>query len=189
MSSHHVVREKQEPALLIAGLNKFPDELLGQLLEWSPTVIVTPDTAEQVQAYGIKIDCFVADELLDLQQLDIKLILAKGDAPHIAALAYLVTQGYPAVNVVTDTLNLNDYAPYVEQMDVVIFYDNKKVISAHSGFSKWKPAGERMEILTVPHNFLYSGLSPVADNVYETTDDGFISLQFTNPYLLIAEVL
>ena len=46
MSSHHIVREKQEPALLVLGLDDFPDELLGQLLEWSPTVIVTADTVE-----------------------------------------------------------------------------------------------------------------------------------------------
>ena len=41
MSSHHIVREKQEPALLVLGLNNFSTELLGQLLEWNPTVITT----------------------------------------------------------------------------------------------------------------------------------------------------
>ena len=57
MSSHHVVREKQEPALLVLGLDGFDDELLGQLLEWSPTVITTQQIAERLNAYGIKIDC------------------------------------------------------------------------------------------------------------------------------------
>ena len=56
MSSHHIVREKQEPALLVLGLDNFPDELLGQLLEWSPTVITTSQTAEKLVVNGTKID-------------------------------------------------------------------------------------------------------------------------------------
>jgi thiamine pyrophosphokinase len=189
MSSHHIVREKQEPALLIAGLDNFPDELLGQLLEWSPTVIVTAETAERVEAYGIKIDCLVADAMPEMQQSDIKLIPNGGDDPLTTALQYLAAQGYPAVNIVTDELLLDAYAPFVAQMDVVIFYKDKKVVSVHSGFSKWKPAGDRLEILTLSHNFLYTGLSPVADNVFETTQDGFFSLSFSDPYLFIAEHL
>lgn len=189
MSSHHIVREKQEPALLIAGLNNFPDELLGQLLEWSPTVIVTANTAEQVAAYGIKIDQLVADEMIDLSQSDVKLIVTGGAQPLIAALKYLVAEGYPAVNIITDELSPDDYTPFIAQMDVVIFFQDKKIISVHSGFSKWKPGGERIEILTVPHNFLYTGLSPVADSVFKTVQDGFITLQFTDAFLWIAEPL
>ncbi|MEB0250004.1 thiamine pyrophosphokinase, partial [Mucilaginibacter sp. 5B2] len=63
MSSHHIVREKQEPALLLLSLDNFSEELLGQLLEWSPTVIATPLIAEQMNSYEIKIDIIVADEI------------------------------------------------------------------------------------------------------------------------------
>jgi thiamine pyrophosphokinase len=189
MSSHHIVREKQEPALLIAGLDTFPDELLGQLLEWSPTVVVTAATAEKVQAYGIKIDWLVADEMTDLQQLDIKLMPVNGGSPVLTALNYLIAAGYHAVNLITDEFDAHHYATMIDQIDLVIFFDNKKIVAVHSGFSKWKPGGERIEILTVSHNFVYTGLLPVADNVYETVQDGFFSLQFTNPYLLIAEPL
>jgi thiamine pyrophosphokinase len=61
MSSHHIVREKQEPALLVLGMDNFSDELLGQLLEWSPTVIATEIMAEKLNANGIKIDCVIVD--------------------------------------------------------------------------------------------------------------------------------
>jgi thiamine pyrophosphokinase len=189
MSSHHIVREKQEPALLIAGLDNFPDELLGQLLEWSPTVIVTIDTAEQVQAFGIKIDWLLGDEMPELQQSDIKLMPVGWDTSVVAAVNYLIAQGYPAVNVITDEFAPGEFDPFVDKIDLVVFYDKKKIVAVHSGFSKWKPAGERIEILTQPHNFLYTGLSPITDNVYETTHDGFFTLQFSNAYLLIAEGL
>src|ERR1700761_4565755 len=109
MSSHHIVREKQEPALLILGLDSFSDELLGQLLEWSPTVIVTLTTAEKVHAYGIKIDWIITDQLHLQLQSDIKLMPTGNDTEAEAAIKYLVTYGYPAVNIITDDLQLKDY--------------------------------------------------------------------------------
>ena len=37
MSSHHIVRDDQEPALIITnGASCSEEELIGQLLEWSP---------------------------------------------------------------------------------------------------------------------------------------------------------
>jgi len=56
MSSHHIVREKQEPALLILELGLFEEEHLGQLLEWSPTVLVNDASAEKLHSLGIKFD-------------------------------------------------------------------------------------------------------------------------------------
>src|SRR6202012_5572544 len=88
-SSHHIVREKQEPALLILGLDNFPDELLGQLLEWSPTVIVTPQTADKVHALEIKIDWLITDKTVLLLQSDIKLMPPGNDADIEAAIKYL----------------------------------------------------------------------------------------------------
>ena len=58
MSSHHFVKEKQEPALIIADLDGFDEEYLGQLLEWSPTVLVPSHLVEKVISLGIKIDNF-----------------------------------------------------------------------------------------------------------------------------------
>lgn len=188
MSSHHIVREKQEPALLIAGLDNFPDELLGQLLEWSPTVIVTADQAERVQAYGIKIDWLVSDEMTDLGQSDIKLIPVGNNEPVEAALKYLIAQKYPAVNIVTDNFNADDFKNYVTALDLVVFFDNKKIMTVRSGFNKWKPAGERMEFLTQPHNFVYTGLFAESDTVYRTTHDGFVELQFSDNFLILAEL-
>jgi thiamine pyrophosphokinase len=189
MSSHHIVREKQEPALLIAGLANFPDELLGQLLEWSPTVIVTADTAEQVITYGIKIDWLVADEMPGLQQSDVKLWPAQGGNVVKSALDALVAQGYPSVNVIADELDLELYSPYISKIDVVIFYCGKKIMAARPGFNKWKPAGGHIEFLTAPHKFVYTNLSPIRDNVYEILQDGFFSLHFADELVFLAEWL
>ena len=189
MSSHHVVREKQEPALLVLGLDDFSDELLGQLLEWSPTVIVTQLTAEKIHAYGIKIDWIITNEPNDFLQSDVKLMPAGTDTLAEAALKYLVTHGYPAVNIITDDLQLKDYLFYADKINMVIFHGNQKIYAVSSGFSKWKPVGETIELLSGPMQFHSSGLEALEHHRYKTTHDGFFSLQFDQPFLFIAEEL
>ena len=61
MSSHHIVREKQEPALIIANGEACSDELLGQLLEWSPFVVVLDGALDRVLHRQIKIDVLFGD--------------------------------------------------------------------------------------------------------------------------------
>ncbi|MBK0380172.1 thiamine pyrophosphokinase [Mucilaginibacter segetis] len=189
MSSHHIVREKQEPALLILGMDAFEDELLGQLLEWSPTVITTSLTAEKINAYGIKIDLLITDTMNDDLQSDIKLIESGTDTPVEAALKYLVETTYPAVNVVTNDFQLKDFLLFADKINLVVFCGDKKIYPINSGFSKWKPANEFIELLFVPVGFQTSGLRHESDNIYRTTHDGFFTIQFNQPVLFIAEYL
>jgi thiamine pyrophosphokinase len=189
LSSHHIVREKQEPALLVLGLDNFTDELLGQLLEWSPTVVVTPDSAEQLNAMGIKVDVVMGADNADLQS-DIKTIPAKGGNLTQAALTYLTDNGYPAVNIVTDAFLVDDYLPYISRINIVVYHAGRKIYPVHSGFNKWKPAGEAISIISIiseAHNLQVSGLDQVSENEYLTVADGFFTLKFEQPYLLIAE--
>ena len=188
MSSHHIVREKQEPALLVMGLEYFKHEWLGQLLEWSPTVIATAQTAEQLQAYEIKIDVVIGTFVNGLLQADVKTISLEGDVLG-SALNYLEKEGYPAVNIITDTLQPDDYLRHLEKLNIVVYYHDKKISAVRSGFSKWKPAGEIVEILTHPSGFLYKGLMPVHENVFKTTHNGFFSLTFNDAFVLMAEQL
>jgi len=189
MSSHHIVREKQEPALLVLGLDSFSDELLGQLLEWSPTVIVTQLTAEKLNAYGIKIDWIITNEGDESLQSDIRLMPAGNDTSTEAAFKYLITHNYSAVNIITDELELKDYLFYADKINMVIYHGNKKVYAVHSGFSKWKPVGETIELLSVPQQFHSSGLEVMHNYSFKTTHDGFFSLHFDQPFLFIAEEL
>ena len=61
MSSHHIVRDDQEPALIIANGASCSEELLGQLLEWSPYVIVLDSAVTRAIQLGIKIDVILGD--------------------------------------------------------------------------------------------------------------------------------
>ncbi|MEO8885641.1 MAG: thiamine pyrophosphokinase [Mucilaginibacter sp.] len=189
MSSHHIVREKQEPALLIFDLDNFDSELLGQLLEWSPTVIVTQPMAEKLNSYGIKIDWIIAGDNKEEIQSDVKVIPGNNKAPLLSALKFLTDNNYPAVNIIIDTLNLDYYHPFIDKINLVIFYNGQKIYPVTSGFSKWKPAGEILKILSDDATIKVSGLTPLTGHNYKTTNDGFFTILLNQPYTFIAEGL
>jgi len=56
MSSHHFVKEQQEPAVFILEVEGISFETVAPLLEWSPTLLVAQDAVEVVLSWGIKID-------------------------------------------------------------------------------------------------------------------------------------
>jgi thiamine pyrophosphokinase len=187
MSSHHIVREKQEPALLVLGLDNFSLEQLGQLLEWSPTVIATPLTAEELNSLGIKIDWIIGGSSVDKIQSDVKNIVVGAETATNAALKFLVANGYPSVNVITDRFLLDDYSNYVAQINIVVFYNQLKIYAIPSIFSKWKPSGEKIGLLSPANNLSLTGLKNIAPNKYITTGDGFFGINHDGRFLFIAE--
>src|SRR5688500_3947805 len=63
MSSHHFVREGQEPALFVVDALSLA--LAEPLLEWAPFVVVTENAADDVLQWGIKIDAILANSALE----------------------------------------------------------------------------------------------------------------------------
>ncbi|RYE01561.1 MAG: thiamine pyrophosphokinase, partial [Sphingobacteriaceae bacterium] len=141
MSSHHIVREKQEPALLILELDFFDEEHLGQLLEWSPTVLVNDDAAEKLHSLGIKFDVLLTQNKPVFLQDNLRIFLVKEDALK-TGLQFLIDEKYPAVNIIAGKRSIHDFLVYADQITLVIFSNNQKIYPVKSGFSKWKAAGE-----------------------------------------------
>lgn len=188
MSSHHIVREKQEPALLILSLEDFEDEDLGQLLEWSPTLIATVPVAEQLVVYGIKVDWIIGNSVSSFSQSDVKWIALNDNQSELeAGLDYLVAQGYPAVNIITDQLEANIFLKYINYINLVVFHQEKKIYAITSGFSKWRPAGEVIEILTLDERVETQNLELIAPQQYQTITDGTTVFTFNGPRIFISE--
>ncbi|MRX47578.1 thiamine pyrophosphokinase [Pedobacter puniceum] len=190
MSSHHIIREKQEPALFILNMSGFDEEYLGQLLEWSPTVIVHAAIYDHVVSLGIKIDVVVSKEDVSFAlQEHIKIIPCGDDDVTTAVLKYLVAHEYPSVNIITNTFLAKDYLFFVDYLDLVVFADSKKMFPVKPEFSKWKPAQENIYILQEAVQLSTKGLNLISNNHYQTEKDGFYSLSFQQPFIFIAEDL
>ncbi len=192
MSSHHIVREKQEPALLIFDLTEFNEEYLGQLLEWSPMIMVPLALFEKVISLGIKVDAVLAQEDPNLLYFQEHVKVVSCDENILdCALKYLVAEGFPAVNVISNHFKANEYQFYTDLIDLVIFKGNQKIFPVKSGFSKWKATGETITVLqeSLTSQLSTSGLTLIEGGNYRTDKDGFYSLTFQNPYIFIAEEL
>jgi len=148
--------------------------------------MVTADTADQLNSLGIKFDVLVGDDAGYLQE-DIKQVSPQGNSLIDTALKYLVANGYPAVNVVTDELDLNDYLPYASRINIVLFNADKKIYPITSGFAKWKPAGEIIAVMSEVADLSFAGLEVIGESQYKTQKDGLITLNFTTPFIFIAE--
>lgn len=186
MSSHHVVREKQEPALLILDLTDFDEEHLGQLLEWSPTVLADEISAEKLHSLGIKCDVLLSQNENTFLQDNLRLVPVEHDA-LISGLQFLIDEKYPAVNIIAGKRSMDDFLIFADQITLVIFNQNHKIYPVNNGFSKWKAAGEIIYIDQIPADLEYSGLKQINPNQYKTITDGLFTLKFTQPFLFIAE--
>ena len=166
MSSHHIVRDDQEPALIIANGATCDDELLGQLLEWSPLVIVLDSAIERVVARNIKVDVLLGDfdrgfnpEEFVKSQYPIEIIHApdqdKTDLEK--AFEYLIQRKIPAANVIWATgkradhtmSNLTNMVRYRDSLKVVIHDDHSKIFLLPRYFQKWYPAGTIISLIPI----------------------------------------
>jgi len=188
MSSHHIVRDKQEPALLIISLEGFSVENLGQLLEWSPTVVVNEREYENVDSLGIKIDAVVGSQFAETLQESTMAIAANGE-PLQDALKFLVGEQYPSVNIIDKGFCAKDYALYVGRINLVVLTPLQRIFPIHSGFSKWKAADEKIEILQEVRNLHVAGLRKIAEHTYITEKDGFYTITFDQAFTFIGETL
>ncbi len=106
MSSHHFVRDEQEPAILILDTVSF--ELIGPLLEWVPTVTVDVAQLPLALSWGIKIDIVLLDEVPTdelitqlMHQAPYQLIVKQTDKTALeTGLEILKSTHHHAVNVI-----------------------------------------------------------------------------------------
>jgi len=152
MSSHHIIRENQEPALLILDTAATSVEILEQLLEWSPTVIVCEAAIEQVLSWGIKIDAAILsnsvlwyDKLVD--QEPIHIVQASG-RPIQDGLDFALSKKYKAINIlVSEKADLDWLSAAGADIDLVAFQEQYRWSLIRSGnFEKWLTKGTRLAI-------------------------------------------
>lgn len=166
MSSHHIVRDDQEPALIIANGASCSEELLGQLLEWSPFIIVLDSAMERVLELGIKVDVLLGDfdrgfdaEYYKEKQFPLEIIHRpdqdKTDLEK--AFDYLIERKIPMVNVVWATgkradhtiTNITNIVRYRNQLKIVIIDDHSKVYLLPNRFEKWYTANTPISLIPI----------------------------------------
>nr|WP_314838549.1 thiamine diphosphokinase [uncultured Flavobacterium sp.] len=166
MSSHHIVRDDQEPALIIANGASCNPELLGQLLEWSPLVIVLDSAMVRVMELDIKVDVLLGDfdrgfdpEIYKTSQYPLEIVHTpdQNKTDLEKAFDYLINRKIPAVNVVWATgkradhtiTNLTNIPKYRNLLKIVILDDHSKVFLLPRKFEKWYTAQTPISLIPI----------------------------------------
>ena len=166
MSSHHIVRDDQEPALIIANGASCSSELLGQLLEWSPIVIVLDSAIDRILDLNIKVDVLLGDFDRDFDVEKVKEIQYPIEIVHTPnqnktdlekAFDYLIEKEHKAVNVIWATgrradhtiTNITNIISYKNQLKIVILDDHSKVFQLPKTFEKWYTANTIISLIPV----------------------------------------
>ncbi|HQW69862.1 MAG TPA: thiamine diphosphokinase [Flavobacterium sp.] len=217
MSSHHIVRDDQEPALIIANGAECSSELLGQLLEWSPIVIVLDSAMERVINLGIKVDVLLGDfdgdfnpEIYKEKQFPLEIVHAPNqDKTDLEkAFDYLIEKGHKAVNVIWATgkradhtiTNITNIVSYRNKLKIVILDDHSKVFLLPNKFEKWYTKNTPISLIPIgkvagitTNNLFYPLNNEELTIGYRTgssnrvTEDGIVKIEHQNGDLLLME--
>ena len=219
MSSHHIVRDDQEPALIIANGAACQPELLGQLLEWSPLVVVLDAAIERVISLDIKVDVLLGDFDCDFNPEDYQTKQYPLEIVHTPdqnktdlekALDYLIERKIPAVNIVWATgrradhtiTNLTNIVRYRDLIKIVILDDHSKIFLLPNKFKKWYTAGTPISLIPIgvvkgihSHNLVYPLANDTLTIGYRTgcsnavATDGLVTIEHTEGDLLLMECM
>ena len=189
MSSHHIIREDQEPALLIDESSAITDRDMDELLEWSPTVLVGDGALPELERRGTKVDVWFTADGNAVPPQSHTLVRHAAAYWMETALDYLCQQGQRAVNIVSGNPGVHQLMRcYADRLNMVLLGNGQRIVVAKPGFSKWKAKGETIWLYgdTIATT---QGLSPIGPDTYSTQQDGFFSVVFNDTYGLIGEQL
>ena len=190
MSSHHFVKDGQEPALIIEGFTQ-PHQV-HDLLEWAPQVIVFEKALPAMQLLGIKADVVFADPAsLDAiasqleYQMPVTILPSPEEAMLCKAFDLLVELGQRYVCVTVNRLQ-NHFelsAPYLGRLEINFFEENMKWSSVVSRkFEKWMPSGATFFVSTAS-NFRVDGpAEQLNENSVRTLSDSLIAIHCEAPF-------
>ena len=217
MSSHHIVRDDQEPALIIANGASCSSYLLNQLLEWSPFVIVLDNAIDRVLQLDIKVDVLLGDfddnfnpELYKEKQYPLEIIHTPNqDKTDLEkAFDYLISKNHKAVNVVWATgkradhtfTNITSIVQYRNTLKIVLLDDHSKIFLLQSKFTKWYSKATPLSLIPVgkvsgitTHNLKYPLNNEILTIGYRTgssnevLEDGIVTIEHLQGDLLLME--
>jgi hypothetical protein len=188
MSSHHFVKEGQEPALFIVDAISLAT--VEPLLEWAPLVMVSGQAAAHVLAWGIKIDVAVTPADMEeplksmlLSQGPIKMLVANaGDLD--TALHFLIDLKQPGVSIVinnpTPLFGLLEH--FLPQLNINLVTPQLKWSGIASGiYKKWFPAKSQLWLHSKAPMPAVPGLAQ-AGQYYEVLKDGQVTIAAEWPF-------
>lgn len=217
MSSHHIIRENQEAALIIANGLECSEEILHSLLEWSPYVLVLDGALDRFIDYRVKFDAVLGD--FDSINTSRNKVEQEQNANWIYAddqsktdlekgFEHLVDLGHEKVNVLWGTgkrldhtwNNLISMAKYNDQIQVCMVDDYSRCFILPNTYKKYYKQGAKLSIMPITdskevktkglkYNLNQEILSPTlrTSSSNEVLENGFVEIEYDSGILALIE--
>lgn len=210
MSSHHIIRDAQEPALIIHRLDRFPLSILDSLLEWSPTVISGEVAIESYLKLGYKLDVAVVSfgnlnewKVKLEEQQPIAFLAAREGCFFSESFLWLKGSGHAAASIITTEAAFEEVVSSCREwftvLDLVIFTETKRsIICRTPTFRKWLSENTVLyvKLLTNGSKFSSSGLEHdltdqliMAETEIRTKGEGELHIHCDNSPFMLRELI
>jgi hypothetical protein len=146
MSSHHFVKEQQEPAVFILDAESIQFDGISGLLEWVPTILVIEKALSKVLSWGIKIDVILASSDFQKEnsqvleaQYPVKFLTVENEDFLTEGLNYLLSSKQEAVHLIgVSHQRTFELQQKLELMNLTLIDGDWKYYPVKSGkFKKW----------------------------------------------------
>lgn len=217
MSSHHFVREGQEPALIIANGASCKMDILNQLLEWNPYILILDGAIDRILELGIKFDAWLGDfdsseipENIKAQFGEIEIIHApdQNKTDLQKGIEFIHQKGYTDANILWATgrradhtfQNIATLPQYAGLINLNVIDDHSKVYNLPKKFKKWYPAKTKLSLFPITevtdiftsnldYNLNYETLKlpHKTGSSNSVSADGFVEINHSNGDLILME--
>jgi thiamine pyrophosphokinase len=188
MSSHHIIRDEQEPPVLVFELFDNWNEL-SELLGWSPVLLINPDLKELFEMKQTKIDGFLANEEGNHIMGNNNLVYNSSNLA-LTLKEWIIGKKYTGIYIFCDTdlmISLFKDIKEVKLSIPLIFFTEKGkyTLIQNSRFKKWYPKNYKIEILN--DDILDVKNLKMIKNSFYLKKDGFINIEVKGDSILIKE--
>ncbi len=199
MSSHHIVTENQEPAIIITD-SEFDITVLEGLLEWGSKLIVVDSSLKKVVVdLGIKVDeviCRLQEvekvkKLLEIQYPHYQLFVHEETTIEEIVCGYLNGQRNFSFNILTNNEGLITNTNVYSGLKQIVVYQKKyrgNYVLKGASFSKWFVKDSLLEVVSVGNRegkYHTSNLKSTTKGSFKVIENGVAEIKANNGDFLV----
>jgi hypothetical protein len=194
MSSHHFVKEGQEPALIL--VDAVSADYVSDLQEWAPTIIILPDAIDFILEKGTKVDVVITDEHhahheAFRHQEPVRFFHSENKRKALeTALSLLSEEKQTSVNIVCADAQemIQLITAFTSSLEINILSQDKKYSHHTRGIlKKWFAPGHDFEIMS-DSEVTVAGWVNQSDKYVQILEKGVVEISSAAGFWLIEKI-
>lgn len=188
MSSHHIIRDEQEPPVLVFKLFNNWNEL-SELLGWSPVLLVDPHLKEVFELKQTKVDGFLTNAEDNHVMGDNNWVYNPSNFA-LTLKNWIVDKNYTGIYIFCDDGLMKGLFQDIKEVKIsipIIFFteSGKYSLIPNSKFRKWFPKNYKIDILN--DDIINTKNLTREEKGFVLEQEGFINIEVKGDLILIKE--